>query len=447
MPRLFVQGPYDYTDLSVLTLPLREVASGVGSVSVDVEPGIYRVTARVPGAVDERFVTVPETGETRVTDLLLDMDSPAPLYGARTHLEYHESLTRAASATVDVRVPGKSHPGELFIVVRTDGIPGPALPDVRVQTAEGTQIARLDRPGEYSRLSKGLITLSIQLPPGTYQLTHEVTGQGRRGQAVYVAAGWQTQVFAPWDHDQAALPRALVSMVRLGLGFNPDNSEYNYINAALDGLAYGRVVLSDYEESSLLNAKFTDPILGLIGAYGYMLRGSVERSRLRVIIQNLLKLLPESPDAQVLARIACERYEIAINADLYSISSPPMFSLGAQWLIEQAAKDDWLIPASSWLARIILTRTSGSVWTRWDLDADPGRRARVLVRESFRSGSEITGKPEMIKLARATEVPLSVIMKSVKSQRLYAVLSRLWRSITPRTPGRHAPPQRGRIDA
>ena len=431
MPRLHVRGPYPYTDLRVLTLSLREVASGVGRISADVPPGIYRVTAQVPGASTERLVTVSEAGETEVTDLSLDLESITQVYGARTRPEWRDDLIRAASRTVDVRVPDNSHPGELLIVVRAVEGKESALPDVRVQTAQGAQLARLDRPGKYSRLSDGLITLSIQLPAGTYELTHEVDGQGRRGQAVYVASGWQTQVFAPWNKDEAGLSRALVAMARIGCGFDPDRGNYESVNAALDGLARGRVVLTGYEEDGLLNAKSTDPMLGLIGAYGYILRGKVTRERLDVIIQNLLRLLPHSPDVQLLARVAKKDYGVTIEADLSGgISAPPMFSLGAQWLIERATEDDRLIAATSWPSRIALTRTSDSVWTRWDVAARSDRRARAIVREYLRIGSDIAGELQMTKLAQKTEVPLSVIKHSVRSERLYAFLIRLRRGIT-----------------
>jgi len=111
MPQLHVRGPYPYTGLQVLTLSLREVASGVGTISADVPPGIYRVTAQVPGASTERLVTVSEAGETEVTDLSLDPDSIAPVYGARRSPEWRDDLIRAASRTVDVRVPDSGRRG------------------------------------------------------------------------------------------------------------------------------------------------------------------------------------------------------------------------------------------------------------------------------------------------------------------------------------------------
>ena len=87
-------------------------------------------------------------------------------------------------------------------------------------------------------------------------------------------------------------------------GFRSSPSRYEYVEAALDGLASGRVVLTPNEENELLYAKFENPMLGMIGAYAYILRGQIDYHRLGVISGNLLELLPNSPDARLLAILA-----------------------------------------------------------------------------------------------------------------------------------------------
>src|SRR5207247_11396748 len=93
-------------------------------------------------------------------------------------------------------------------------------------------------------------------------------------------------------------------------------------------------------------------------------------------------------------------------------SSPPMFSLGVEWLIGLAATDVDLIPASTWLAQIALTRTSGSVWTRWNPDINPDRHARAIIREYY---STIRGAhdADMVQVARSAGVPLSIVERDM----------------------------------
>jgi hypothetical protein len=58
--------------------------------------------------------------------------------------------------------------------------------------------------------------------------------------------------------------------------------------------------------ADLLDAKFSNPVLGLIGTYAYLLRGDIDPQRLMLITGNLLRLLPHSPDAHLLYRLAEE---------------------------------------------------------------------------------------------------------------------------------------------
>ena len=349
---------------------------------------------------------------------------------AHVHIhEHHELIARSASREIDV-FHGDGQIGGLFILVRTDGSPRPGTPDLRILTSEGEEVARLDRDGQ-SNSEIGISSVSIQLPAGTYQLSHEHPGQGLRGQAVFVEEGWQTQVFAPWDNVGVGLPRALVSMVPLGQGFNPQSPEYEYVDAALDGLARGRVVLRSDEENAIINAKFSDPLLGLIGAYGYTMRETADPERLSIIARNLIRLLPNSPDARVLVRIAdlpSGYPRIGPEVERWpEFTSPPMFSLGVEWLIGLAATDAVLIPDSTWLARVTLTRTSGSVWTRWNLDVDPELRARTVIRESHYSTIR-DARADMVQVARSAGVPLSIVERDI------SMAAPVWYRDRPRSP-------------
>src|SRR5580693_8121812 len=105
MPQLSVEGPYEYTDLRILDPQMSEIASGTHRLVVDVSPGIYRAEARVPGAIDERLVSVPEGRDVHVADFKLALDSAAPVPEARTHRKSHESWAESTSHEIHVRVP------------------------------------------------------------------------------------------------------------------------------------------------------------------------------------------------------------------------------------------------------------------------------------------------------------------------------------------------------
>jgi len=410
MPQLLVEGPYEYTDLRILDPELDEVASGTHTLAVDVPPGIYRVEARVPGAVDERLVTVAREGDVPVVDFALSFDSPAPVRAAKTYSESHADEVRFLSHAIHRKVDGSSL-GRLFLVVRTDGSSRQRSPSVDVMTSGGGVLARLDGDG-FSDLEEGLCALSVVLPAGTYMLADNDSGLGRRGQVIFVEHGWQTQVFAPWDARDAGLARALVSMVPEDRGFEPESDGYEYVEAALDGLARGRVVLTPGEENALLNAKFDNPMLGLIGAYAYLLRGQVDPRRFGLITRNIARLLPHSPDAQLLVLLATSRDQERNSPFVFN--DPPMFALGTEWLIARAAEDQALIPASSWLAQLSLTRTTGSVFTRADLDIDVARQLSAIT-ENIPVGQSGDTTDRMRQVARAAAVPLSIIEQKMNA--------------------------------
>ncbi|MFI5908009.1 hypothetical protein [Dactylosporangium sp. NPDC051541] len=406
MPNLSVSGPHEFSYLRVLDPHLREVAGGTHRLDVAVPPGLYRIEARGPGTTEERLVVVGETDDVSVTGFTPALDSPAPLPTVRTH---HETQTMPADRTsrrehVVIHEPGST--GRLFLFIR-NGVIDPlaelATPTVVVQDETGRPLARLDGDGEVNRPEQ-YAALSVRLPAGTYVLAHVDPVLGRRGQAVLVEEGWQTQVFASWNRDGIGLDQALVRMVR-GLGFNTaEEYAYQHVEAALNGLAANRVALTARDEQDLLDAKFTDPMLGLTGAYAYLLRGDVDTGRLAQIARNLTMLLPHSPDAHLLARLT--------GGPDPTFEQPPMFATGVERLIDLAARDASLVGAAGWLANVALTRTTGSVWTRWNLDVDPGQRFAVLAGE-LADGPGATGHPDPADVARAAGLPLSVVLRAL----------------------------------
>jgi hypothetical protein len=415
MPSLFVSGPYEFTELRILDPALRVLATGTKSIGLELSPGIYRVQARVPGAFDERLVAVTPDGDTHVTNFALPLDSPAPLPRARTHHQTHEEPAKLESHKIHVTF-SEPHGAQLFIFLRSGGSPRSGTPLLSVETSNGEVIARLGRDGRCEP-ENGFAALSIALPAGTYALIHEPSGFGHRAQAIFVEDGWQTQVFIPWDTHAVDPARSLVSMLKIGRGFDPSTPwEYEHVEAALDGLSRGRVVLTEWEEQHLLDAKFSNPMLGLIGAYAYLLRGDVDSERLMLITGNLLRLLPHSPDAHLLYRLAEETAPAWLRDAppfevLTQFDAPPMFAAGTDRLLDQAAEDVSLIPAASWMAAVAATRTSGSVWTRWDTDLDAGRQTRALLDDVM--GDRPGGAVE---LARQAGLPRSAVVELLASQ-------------------------------
>lgn len=430
MSRLYVHGPYEFTELRVLDPGLRVVGSGVKSVEGELPAGIYRVQARVPGAFGERLVPVGLQGDavdTSITDFPLDLDSPAPVVGVKTYHDLHADAARSESHTVHVTF-SEQHESQLFVFIRSDGSERSGLPLLSIETNEGDVIARLDRDGRGDSYM-GYGALSVALPAGTYALVHDAPGLGRRAQAVFVEGGWQTQVFIPWDSDAIDPSRALVSMLPIGLGFDPYRTElYLPVEAALDGLVRRQMVLSPIDEEAFLDARLGDPafglispVYGLIGAYSYLLRGDVDPARLMAIASTLLKFLPHSPDAHLLYRVARQvsgEDESGIEPPIpvwAEFDVPPMFAVGTDRLLDQAAEDTSPVRTAGWLARVEDARTSGSVWTRWDVGLDIGPQNTGLFEGVTRGRPVTTDAAEWARQAGLHRRKPNVVLSRIHS--------------------------------
>ncbi|MFF3400416.1 hypothetical protein ACFYW6_18050 [Streptomyces sp. NPDC002659] len=373
MTRLIVEGRHEFTELRVLDPLMRELDTGTHMLVMQLPPGIYLVEAKVPGAVDERLVCVPDFGELRIGDLTPEIDSPAPLPGVRTYHQSHEDAALKESGRVHI-TSTEGNSGHLFIFVRSDGSPRERPPQLSVRTPgrTGRPVAMLEQG--VANPDAGYCALSLAVSPGTYMLAHEAPGLGWRGQAVFVEEGWQTQVFIPWDTQGVGVERALVTMLP-GMGFKPARGwMYDHVEAALDGLARGRLVLTDDDEYILrhTNDFYENPILSLISGYGLLTERRFPRWSVDAITERFLHVVPHNPDAHLLHHLflqasSQESVHLTDSSVRATFDTPPMFAVGAAALLKMAADDADVVPADSWMSELAPVLTGGSVYTRWRL--------------------------------------------------------------------------------
>jgi hypothetical protein len=202
-----------------------------------------------------------------------------------------------------------------------------------------------------------------------------------------------------------------------GQGFVASGSfEYSRVEAALDGLARGRLVLPEPDLTDLLNGKFTNPMLGLIGAYALLGQPEVDYVRLQVVAQNLRALLPHSADANLISLVANlggQTVEPAVPSGWPPFDEPPVFAVGTERAVQLAASSDELCPIDSWLTGIAPRRTAGSAWTCWETQTT---ESEVLgpVEAELRRLSREAAHLSAAELARIVGMPLSVVRAALE---------------------------------
>ena len=414
--KLKITAPYEITDIRILDPSYREIARGTHSLERELDPGIYRVQAQIPGSQEEKLVTV-RSGKVKTLsadkfklkfDLPISLEtvysktsSPdrkkpvknhnlpqfprdniaggnnfssfrAPHYaglaaGAGSGFQY--SVKTKAKNSKTLITLGKKATSRLLIFAQAKGKVRSDVPNFTLRGNSGE--VNFPQFGKYN-LEEGWLALTVNLEPGIYTLEQNVPELGKRGQILFAEEGWETQVLVPWQVvPNFADATILLCQLNRSLQQDPISSQtqaYERIKAALIGLSKGRLIIAKEDEDRFLNAELNNPMLELIGCYALLAQPEVDYSRLQKIAQHLLHRLPHSPDAQLIALLAEQKSKR--SSELWeqiqqTLQEPPLLAVGMEHLMRIAKEEKELFAPDSFLGNIMSRLTIGSVWTRW----------------------------------------------------------------------------------
>ena len=397
--------------------------------------GMYTVKVKSGDTQQKKLINLDEDQTVEFEPAAFN--SPAPLEGTGKTHEFHIGNAAAHSKQKNKELGEGS---ELYVFVRdwtTETRPGKISAAKTVkQPANGLTIRNLageilidvvsdDFPGE-----KGWDpwkACNVALDPGTYLLTLKKPNGDLMQQTVTTCKGWQTQVFlllkdygkGP-DSRRADLANASIYMAKLGLGFNPkkdtdENATARLTELARRGLVNNRRVLTEKTLREVLNSKFENPMLGIMGGHLLLLEGKkVNEDLLRVVVDNLRRMLGVNhPDVEALA----------IRAGIksgYSFDAPPMLLSSWSILLRASANNPAIIPTDSLANEVADALWGGSPWLLWTLPARITRKDanarqqqmqeqlnRAVVVEQSPTGSVESMMPDMAPLQKGPVEPLS----------------------------------------
>jgi hypothetical protein len=294
------------TEIFVTDGRLRRIARGVGEVTTEVPPGIYKVRFRAGDTQRDELVEVsPGEDHKLVQGSPVMFESAVPIVNTGTTREYHAGAAESTSHMTPI--PRGSGSG-LFVFSRDLASQERTMPwtGVSIRRLDGTVLAELG-DGDTNREDRyGAVHLEVD--PGTYCVRVDTGDVGTYEMFVTTAAEWQTQVFMMSEDFWAGKSRirrpglntASVLMTRGGEGFRPEDEHLRLAELARQGLESGRKVVRKSDLTEMLWAKYQNPMLGIYGAHLMLLENRIDHRQLETVMRNLLSLVGPHPDVLAL---------------------------------------------------------------------------------------------------------------------------------------------------
>jgi hypothetical protein len=370
------------------------VASGIGELRKKVKPGLYMI--QVSSGIEERQHMITVKPDEPFTDLNLSLpiESPAPLKGLADIDEGQNS----ALANLSVQ-PLMSHGTGARLVLFVRNPPNDAghavnLSYLSLRDSLLKSIVDFQDRSSWVR-GDGWAGLSIDLSPGGYSLHwrekrhsrwKSVQAEGRSvDQSLWLEEGWTTALFLATNPHRDFVPRMTgmtAHMRRINMGFeaypNPEAESINIAQElALNGLRSGTAIVPSNLLRLLLERKFSNPMLGIIGAHALLQSNDPPWSVFDQVVRNLRRIVPNHPDVLALRLIGKLRRRIKAMTRSEPITWPPMVYDGYRGLIDRDWAEAGLISMGSIADMASLRLLPQGPWTVWS-SLDEQRRTATM---------------------------------------------------------------------
>jgi hypothetical protein len=361
---------------------------GVGSARPSLAPGIYTIRVEQGERFRDRTVRHPTPDGRPVRFEPVAWYTSAPLLGSASSHEYYRGPAADHSGEPTGPPLGSASPlpGRLFVFVRapsrehyaSDGHPKLDTFSIGRFGAGGGWTA-FTRDNTKRSETDGWLAFSADAEPGSYVLVPEApsgdASSPQRMMALTVFPGIQTQVFVT-HRDWPLMESARIYLSYEGVHFDAEDET---------GLAYAlELALATLQNpliplprgvlyQGILNEKFRDPMLGLVGAHLLFRRDPLPDS-IATVLDNLKGLLGGGPDLQVLRAMHCARLGTSLPPE--PVTQIPMLRASLQALVELSYEAEWLIPPDGRVAEAAAVALVDSPWCSWPVEGIAGLEAR-----------------------------------------------------------------------
>jgi len=339
--------------IQLLDHGLRSVATGYGELQAKVPTGLYLLQYNAGSAQEQTYIRVTSDKPYHNFELELPIPSAAPIAGGSTTHEYHAYPASQLSL----------HPNQVYGLggclmifassVDGDGRAPVKLDSLSIWNSDTLLISNLAETAERSD-QEGWAGLCSLVAPGGYTLRWRAASSSRWSgsrsepqdidQSLWVARDWITIVFIAHDSSRQELNRqgASIYMAAIGEGFvpftDPNQERVNQaLELALSGLRAGNSVVPDDLLQLLLETKFNNPMLGIIGAHALLQRRKPDWKLFYRVVRTLERLIPGHPDVIALRLLGKLTRNDESKTRVPSLKWPPMVYAAYRGLIAR----DW----------------------------------------------------------------------------------------------------------
>lgn len=365
-------APDSVMQVKIFDADYNALASGCGSLQVQLHPGLYKAEVEAGGARSQEIFRVSD-GPVTLNLAAPLFPSAVPVLGSSTSHEYHSWPAHDLA----LRSPLQMLPGadsELMVFVRVSG-PDRGTPLDLPHPWQNLLIRDFPVTGDPWFMPVDLVDTTgllgatkLALPAGTYALTSEenaATAGETFGLALQTVPGWRTELYLD-----------CIVETREEFGLEKKIARPNFAEAALHLVALGepplvhdalgtrtelaRIRLANGRRSVIPAAADVarSPMLGVYAAYAAYQRDSQDKDTIRQCLQ----ALPDAVQAMTDVQLLLTWIEPDRDAPSPQPLDIPMLDI-AWYLSRQLPLQFQLAPALRGL--IGQWRIGGSLWTNW----------------------------------------------------------------------------------
>jgi hypothetical protein len=365
---LTVLSDDEVAEIAVLDGDQQTVARGLGRLEQTLPVGLYKVRVRVGPTLAEQLVSLDQNRQ--VVFPPADIPSPIPLERTARRNEAH-----TAAAVEGSRKPlGDFGVGASVLIFARERPRGDTPPQqnpatgLSLLTEGGQLLANIEQHAVVQAGSDPCAAWRGNVNPGAYRLRLEREDGTAIERAIYASSHTQVQIFLEvtdfrlTDGTKQRLADMSGSAIAISpeQEFWPQRQRTRLAELARYALTQNRRILSEGLLGQLLDEKFDDPMLGLLGAHLLLRDKPADQGQFIIVTDNLYRLLgPEHPDVRALWRRRADG-DTRVPLDL---TSPPV--LRPSWdlaLQGTGSHSDALMEGPTAIADRILPDAPWLIW-------------------------------------------------------------------------------------